>query len=147
MINPFKEINWRPDRAELRKFARSLIIGFPCIAVVFYLVSAVKAHAMPEVTGFAVLGIGGLDVGLLCLFVPIVARPLYYVWYGLSACIGIVMANLLFCLMFYGLFAPVGALMRLFGRDPLRLKWQRNATSHWQDAEPPRPARQYFSQY
>ncbi len=147
MINPFKEINWKPDLAELRKFAWSLIIGFPCIAVVFFLVKAVKTHALPELGGFLTLGGIGVAVGLVCLAVPVIARPLYYVWYALAACIGIVMANLLFCVMFYGLFAPVGLLMRLIGRDPLQLKWSRERSSHWQDAEPTPDAKSYFSQY
>ena len=147
MINPFKEINWKPDLADLRKFAWSLIIGFPCIAVVFFLVKAVKTHALPDYHGFIELGVVGAVVGLVCLAVPLVARPLYYVWYFLAACIGIVMANLLFCVMFYLLFAPVGLLMRVTGRDPLQLKWKKGQASHWQDAESARPASQYFSQY
>ena len=32
MVNPFKEVNWNPGPRERRKFALSLIIGFPCIA-------------------------------------------------------------------------------------------------------------------
>ena len=35
MINPFSEVNWNPDRPARKKFAVSLIIGFPAIAVVF----------------------------------------------------------------------------------------------------------------
>ena len=34
MINPFKELNWKPDRTELKKFGISLVIGFPIIAVI-----------------------------------------------------------------------------------------------------------------
>ena len=37
MVNPFKEVNWRPDVAERRKFALSLMIGFPCVALLFLL--------------------------------------------------------------------------------------------------------------
>ncbi len=147
MINPFKEINWKPDAAELRKFAWSLIIGFPCIAVVFFLVKWIKTHTLPDLHGFLMLGGIGAGVGLVCMAVPLIARPLYYVWYALAACIGIVMANLLFAAMFYALFAPVGLFMRLIGRDPLNLKWKKGQASHWQDAEPTPPAKQYFSQY
>ncbi|MDB6119139.1 MAG: hypothetical protein JWO08_2920 [Verrucomicrobiaceae bacterium] len=147
MINPFKEINWQPNAAELRKFAWSLIIGFPCIAIVFLLVKWAKTQAMPELHGFLLLGGIGAGVGLVCMAVPLIARPLYYVWYALAACIGIVMANLLFAVMFFGLFAPIGLFMRLIGRDPLKLKWKKSQASHWQDAEPTPPAKQYFSQY
>ena len=147
MINPFKEINWKPEATDLRKFAWSLIIGFPCIAIVFFLVKWGKTHAMPDVNGFLMLGGIGAAVGLVCYVVPLIARPLYYVWYFLAACIGIVMANLLFGVMFYGLFATIGLLMRLIGRDPLNLKWKRDQTTHWIDADPSPPAKEYFSQY
>ena len=147
MINPFNEINWKPGTVELRMFAWSLIIGFPCLAVVFLLVKWGRTHALPELPGFLLLGGIGAGTGLVCLGVPGIARPLYYVWYGLAACIGIVMANVLFGVMFYGLFAPIGLFMRLTGRDPLHLKWNRGQASYWQDADPMPPAKQYFSQY
>lgn len=148
MINPFKEINWKPDAKELRKFAWSLIIGFPCIALVFFLAKWMKTHTQPDATFFLQLGGIGALVGLVCMLIPIIARPLYYVWYTLAACIGIVMANLLFAVMFYGLFAPMGLFMRLIGRDPLKLHWQKEAAStYWQDAEPSPHASRYFSQF
>ena len=75
------------------------------------------------------------------------ARPLYYVWYALAACVGLVMANLLFAALFYGLFAPLGWLMRLAGRDPLCLRFRRGQDSYWAEAEPPPPVAQYFRQY
>jgi hypothetical protein len=148
MINPFKEINWKPGAKDLSKFAWSLIIGFPCIALVFFLAKWIKTHTLPEPRFFLMLGGIGAVVGLVCLLVPIAARPLYFIWYAATACIGLVMANLLFTVMFYGLFTPLGLFMRLLGRDPLKLRWQKeDAGTYWQDAEPSRPAAQYFSQY
>lgn len=147
MINPFKEINWKPGIEELRKFAWSLIIGFPCIAIVFFLVKWMKTHAMPDANGFLMLGGIGAAVGLVSLLVAPLARLLYPIWYFLAACIGIVMANLIFMVMFYGLFTPIGVFMRLIGRDALNLKWKRSAASHWIDAPPAPPAEQYFSQF
>lgn len=147
MINPFKEINWKPGIEELRKFAWSLIIGFPCIAIVFFLVKWMKTHAMPDANGFLMLGGIGAAFGLVSLLVAPLARLLYPIWYFLAACIGIVMANLIFMVMFYGLFTPIGVFMRLIGRDALNLKWKRSAASHWIDAPPAPPAEQYFSQF
>ena len=147
MINPFKEINWKPAATDLRKFAVSLIIGFPVIAIVFFIAKWFKTHAMPDAHFFLMLGGIGAAVGLVCMVVPAIARPLYYVWYALAACIGIVVANLLFGLLFYALFTPMGLFMRLIGRDPLNLNWKRSAASHWIDAPPPPPASQYFRQF
>ena len=147
MINPFKEINWKPASTDLRKFAWSLIIGFPIIALLFFLMKWTGTHRMPEVKSYLLLGGIGAAIGIVCLLVPVIARPLYYVWYALAACIGIVMANLIFALIFYGLFAPMGLLMRLIRRDPLNLKWKRSAATHWIDVPPAPPAAHYFRQY
>lgn len=147
MINPFKEINWKPDAAELRKFAWSLIIGFPCIATVFFLVKWLKTHAVPDAHGFIMLGGIGTGVGIASLLIRPLARLLYPAWYFLAACIGIVMSNLIFVVMFYGIFTPIGIIMRIIGRDPLNLKWKKGAASHWIDAPPAPPADHYFSQF
>ncbi len=147
MINPFKEVNWRPGSEDLRKFAISLIIGFPVIAVIFFVIGWARTSALPAPHGYLTLGGIGAAVGLVCLLIPLIARPLYFVWYAVASCIGLVMANLIFALMFYGIFAPLGLVMRLLGRDPLNLKWQRTSASHWVDAPPAPPASRYFSQY
>lgn len=149
MINPFKEINWQPKEDDLRKFAKSLMIGFPCICLFFACIQWWKTGHFPSGNGGILMVSGiGFQVGLVCYYIHGIARPLYYVWYALAACVGIVMANLLFAVLFYGLFTPIGLFMRLIGRDPLKLHWQKEAaTTYWQDAEPSPPASQYFSQY
>ena len=68
MMNPFKEVNWKPDLAERRKFARSLIIGFPCIAVVLLLVGGLKTGAWKFQTPLMIGGVG-LAIGLM-LIIP-----------------------------------------------------------------------------
>lgn len=149
MINPFKEINWKPGESELRKFAISLMIGLPVISAVFIAIQWIRTGQLPEGNGNGLMMLGGfgLSVGFVCYFIHSIARPLYMVWYALACCIGIVMANLLFALVFFGLFTPMGLFMRLIGRDALRLKFQRGTPTYWQDAEAaPSPA-QYFRQY
>ncbi len=84
---------------------------------------------MPEPRFFLLLGGIGAAIGLVCLLVPFIARPLYHVWYALAACIGIVMANLIFALLFYGIFTPMGLFMRLIGRDALNLKWRKGTAT------------------
>jgi len=43
-------------------------------------------------------------------------------------------------ILFYGVVTPTGLLMRLFGKDPLRLRFDREAKSYWIAREPPGPA-------
>jgi hypothetical protein len=148
MINPFHEINWKPGKPELRKFALSLIIGFPCIALIFFTLAALRQHALPAPHGYLQLAGIGAAAGLVSLLVPLLARPLYYVWYAVTACIGLVMSNLIIAIIYYGLFTPLGLVMRLFGRDALALKTPTTKpASYWKDAPPAGPAASYFSQY
>lgn len=50
--------------------------------------------------------------------------------------------------LFYGTIVPIGLLMRLLGKDPLRLKPDRTADSYWlarcDDRPPPEAMRQQF---
>ena len=61
--------------------------------------------------------------------------------------VGIVMTNLLFILIFYGLFTSFGLFMRFIRRDALDLKRKGDVTSYWKDAPPEKPATHYFRQY
>jgi hypothetical protein len=42
-------------------------------------------------------------------------------------------------IMFYLVFTPVGFVYRLFGRDPLRLKFTKGIQSYWIERNPPGP--------
>lgn len=147
MINPFKEINWKPQETDLKKFAISLMIGFPVIATVFFLAKWASAKALPAPGFYLWLAGAGAGAGLVCFLLPFIARPLYYVWYTLAACIGIVLANLLFGLLYYAMFTPLGLFMRLIGRDPLCLKTNRETATYWRETSPVPPVRQYFRQF
>ena len=147
MINPFKEINWKPDGDDLRKFAVSLMIGFPIIATVLFLIKWISGDGLPEPRFFLLLGGIGAGTGVVCFLIRPLARLLYPVWYGLAACIGIVIANLLFTLLYYVLFTPLGVFMRLRGRDALHLKFKRGTPTYWKDAPPAPEASKYFRQY
>ncbi len=45
--------------------------------------------------------------------------------------IGFFMTHLILALMYYLVFTPVGLVMKALGRDPLRLKFNKNAESYW----------------
>lgn len=147
MINPFQEINWKPGTPELHKFSWSLIIGFPCLAALLFLAKWLTSATVPEPAFYLTLGGAGALIGAISRAILHLARPLYVIWYSLACCIGIVVANLLFVVLYYGLFTPIGLIMRLMGRDALKLKFQRGTTSYWLDAKPVPPPAQYFRQY
>jgi len=147
MINPFHDINWQPDNCEIRKFGKSLLFGFLALAIIFFIIGICRcplssAWQIPA----SIAGAGGI-IFLLALILPIAAKPIYYLWYFLSACIGIVVANTFLILFFYLIFAPFALVARLLsGRDPLHLK-KPGRDSYWRDYQPHQDLKRYLKQY
>lgn len=80
------------------------------------------------------LGISGL-FGALGLVIPSVLAPLNKLWFLFGLLLHKVMTPLIMGLLFYGLITPVGLLMRLSGKDPMRLRSEPDAGSYWIDRE------------
>ena len=145
MLNPFADTNWNPDLAERRKFARSLIIGFPAIAIFFSVVGRLSAHTWKPF--FLWLGVIGFAAGVLFWLIPQIAKPFYLVWYFIACCMGFVMGNTLLSAFYFVVVTPFGLVMRMGGRDPLRKKFNRNTPTYWQDAEKVVDLKRYYRQF
>jgi Saxitoxin biosynthesis operon protein SxtJ len=146
MVNPFKEVNWNPGPQERRKFALSLVIGFPCIAVVLLLLGWLRGKGW-NLPLAAEVGGGGLAVGLLLLALPQIARPIYVGWYFVACCIGTVVGNLALGMVFFVLVTGLGLLMRALGRRPVRKTFDKRAATYWQDAEQVDDPNRYYRQF
>ena len=146
MVNPFQEVNWKPGPRERRKFALSLVIGLPCVAVLLLLLGLLRGKGWNFPLA-AILGGGGLALGLLLLALPQIARPFYVVWYFVACCIGTVVGNLALAIVFFVLVAGIGLLMRAFGRRPVRKTFDRRAATYWQDAERVDDPNRYYRQF
>ncbi len=68
----------------------------------------------------------------------LLARP-NRLWMKLGILLGKIVSPIALGVLFYGGLTPVGALMRLAGKDPLRLKLDASADSYWIPREPPGP--------
>jgi hypothetical protein len=146
MLNPFKDTNWRPDATELRSFGKSLVIGFPVLALVFAITSHVTHGAtnLPLLLKFAGVGVAA---GCLFMAVPPIGRPFYLIWYAVACCMGLVIGNVLLGLLYYVVFTGIGLLMRVFGRLKIRKAIDRQTTTYWKDAEQPAHPKRYYNQY
>lgn len=145
MVNPFKDTNWNPDTAARRSFAKSLVIGFPILAIVFSLLGFWRTGSVPTWTPW-LAGIGA-GLGVVFWLVPQIAKPFYLAWYFLACCMGIVISNLLLMTFYYTVITPIGLIMRLLGRDPMERRLDRSATTYWVDAEKSVEAERYFRQF
>ncbi len=148
MINPFKEINWNPDTSQREKFALSLVIGFPVIAVILLGIGWLKSGQWDRNLNLSLwIGGVGFTIGLIFLHIPKIAKPFYIIWYFIAACIGIVISNVVMVLFFYLVLTPVGILRRLLSKDFFPKNFDRTKKTYWKDAPPIDDAKRYYKQF
>ena len=77
------------------------------------------------------------------LLMPIVLRPFNKAWYKLGLLMGRIVSPIVLGILFFILISPIAIVMRLAGRDPLKLRKQ-DVQSHWIDRAPPGPSSESF---
>jgi len=149
MINPFADVKWKPDLVERRKFAKSLMVGFPCLALIFLIIGWIaKGHWDANLTFSVWLGACGGLAGLIFFAVPQISRPAYVVWYFLACCVGIIVGNLLLGGFYYLIYTPIGLIVRrLAGKPILRKNFDKRTTTYWKDVPPINDPRKYYRQF
>ena len=98
----------------------------------------------PEVATW-VAGVAGA-ISLIFFVVPPLRIPLYLGWIYLAFPIGWTISHLLMLFVFFVVLTPIGLVMRLLGRDPMKRALEQGATSYF---EPHKPAttERYFRQF
>lgn len=107
---------------ELRKFG--LVVGgvFVLLGVLFWL------RHKPS---FPYLLVPGLMLMALGAVLPRALKYVYLGWMALAFLLGFVVSNILLTLLFFLVITPIGLVARLFGKDFLRLKLDRQTTTYW----------------
>jgi hypothetical protein len=146
MINPFKEVNWTPDRQEKRRFARSLVVGFPALALVWLLIGKLSTGSWGVQPALWVGGVGAA-VGALLWMIPAAARPFYLAWYAIACSIGLVISNVLLVTFYLTVVTLFGWGRRAFGRQTVQKQSDRNAVSYWRNADQIADPKRYYRQF
>jgi len=73
------------------------------------------------------------------LIVPVWLAPLNRMWLKFGELLHRITSPIILGVMFFGVITPVGWLMRLAGKDLLRMKFDPHCTSYWIPREPPGP--------
>jgi len=81
---------------------------------------------------------------LVAYFVPHILAPLNRLWTKFGLLLHMIISPIILGLLFYVCIMPIGFLMRLSGKDPLRLRFDPAADSYWIRRDPPGPAPDTF---
>ncbi|MCX5787245.1 MAG: SxtJ family membrane protein [Elusimicrobia bacterium] len=117
----------RPGLKELKDFGLGLSVILALIVAV-----AASRHS-PRLPGWAVAC--AASVAFTSLYPAFFLWP-YRAWMPAARVLARVNTFLLTAVMYYAVFAPVGCVMRLFGRDLLEEGWDAKASTYWKPKEP-----------
>lgn len=85
------------------------------------------------------LPVAGL-FALLALAAPRALRPLNLLWFRFGLLLHAIVNPVIMGLLFFTTVTPIALIMRILGKDPLRLKFDKVATTYWIERDPPGPA-------
>jgi len=135
------EVNWAPDRTEMRKFGALYLPGF------LVLFGSLLFWKFGDPTLPTALCVAAGVISPISYFAPGFARPIYVVLVALTFPIGWTISHLIMGLIYYAVLTPIGLLLRLIGHDPLRRKLDPQAETYWVAHCPPPNDQRYFRQY
>jgi hypothetical protein len=78
------------------------------------------------------------------IVVPTILGPLSRQWANFGLLLHAVVSPMILGVMYFLVITPTGLLMRVLGKDPLRLRRDRPADSYWIERRPPGPHPETF---
>ncbi|KPK38642.1 MAG: hypothetical protein AMJ65_12580 [Phycisphaerae bacterium SG8_4] len=132
--------NLEPTHRQLKVFG--LLLG-----PFFGLIGALLLWRTGTWTIPAVCWIVALITAIVYHWVPSIKRTMYMAPMTVMYPIGWLVSHALLALVYFGWVTPVGLLMRLFGSDPMRRRFNRQKASHWVRRKPVGNVNRYFRQY
>ncbi len=134
---PLIDLKAQPSRSLQRWFGLSL-------ASFFLLLCYLSQHSGKELP--ILLFSAAVVTALTYYLIPRSQIPIIRGWQYLTFPLAFVVGHVLLGVTFFGLFLPIGFVLRLRGYDPLKLRKQQSK-SDWQRREPPPKAARYYQQF
>lgn len=135
------KINTNPSNRELRQFAA---IWLPAACGVLAAISWFKFGWIWPAIGLLTFG-GGL--GVAGFIRPAIVRPVFVGWMYAAFPIGWTISHFILAIVYYLVMAPLGFFIRLFVKDPMERKFDRQAPTYWHEHEQRLNAADYFRQF
>lgn len=117
-------------KKELRKFGITLAIAFAILGGLLFWRGKPAGPYLFIISGlFLVTG----------LVNPRLLSPIEWGWMKIAHALGYVMTRLLLTITFYIMITPISIVMKILGKDPLRMRFDREAGSYWISVDPEGP--------
>jgi len=116
-------VNTNPDRQELRKFG--LVFAGMFILIFGLLLPWIWDKPSPMWPWI----VAAVFIAA-ALLVPMALGPVYRLWMKIGHVLGWINTRIILGVMFFIIFAPVGLLLRLLGKDMLRRRLDTSATTY-----------------
>jgi len=136
----WSDISRNPPPRTLRQFAGLWMVFFG-------LAASWQFWRADRPTAAIILGALALTVGPAGLASPRLLRPLFVGWMMAVFPLGWAVSLVLLASVYYLMFAPLGLVFRLIGRDRLALKPAPAANSYWKVKPMPSDLGSYYRQY
>jgi len=81
----------------------------------------------------------GVGFALIAVLRPALLAAPNRLWMRIGILLGKIVSPIALGVLFYAVFTPVGIVLRIMGKDPLRLTRDRAAESYWLRRDPPGP--------
>jgi len=120
MIEEIKNI--KSKKTDLRKFG--ITIGVILLIIAGFLL-------WKEKESYQILLTFGVTLFILGIAIPIILKPIYWVWMILATILGWIMTRVILSLLFYTIFTPIGLILRFFRKQFLELRWDKSKESYW----------------
>lgn len=118
--------------------------AFGIVFAVVFLIIGVLPLAFGETARIWSLTVGAAFLAIAFLR-PALLAPLNRLWTRFGLVLHKIVSPVVLGIMFFAVITPMGLLRRALVKDPLRLRFDRQARSYWVDRQPPGPPPDTFN--
>ena len=129
-MSKFSGMHEKIDKRDDVKAPSERSFGFTFVVVFALLAAFTWWHRGMSTTFNITAGVSAV-FALFTLLAPRLLRPLNLIWLKFGLLLHKVVNPIIMGLLFFGVFTPMGVVMRLFGVDFLRMKKKPATESHW----------------
>jgi hypothetical protein len=133
-----------PDSLHRSSLSSERTFGFVFTGIFLIVAGYLWYHESKPVAIQAFLALAAAFLAFAILM-PILLRPLNKAWFYLGLLLGRVVSPIVLGILFFILISPIAIVMRMAGRDALKLRKQ-DVHSHWIDRTPPGPCSESFKE-